>query len=248
MYVDKVCRIIFSSPRIFFFLMLLPPPRSTLTYTLFPYTTLFRSRRASARSKFYPRRIVPPGVHAMPVLSRLSLPLALSLLLASGTVAAAPDGADIDKVNGSITAESGQVYGDLDTVNGSIRLEDGAHARDAQTVNGSVKAGDDIEAEDLGTVNGDIRVGERARISGGIETVNGGIFVGRGGNVAKGIETVNGAIGIVATELGGGIETGTGDITVGTASHVRRGRQAHKHKQPGLRIRLGSHHTPHNNT
>src|SRR3546814_9256853 len=76
-------------------------------------------------------------VHAMPVLSRLSLPLALSLLLASGTVAAAPDGADIDKVNGSITAESGQVYGDLDTVNGSIRLEDGAHARDAQTVNGS---------------------------------------------------------------------------------------------------------------
>src|SRR3546814_6228782 len=73
------------------------------------------------------------GVHAMPVLSRLSLPLALSLLLASGTVAAAPDGADIDKVNGSITAESGQVYGDLDTVNGSIRLEDGAHARDAQT-------------------------------------------------------------------------------------------------------------------
>src|SRR3546814_8223330 len=82
------------------------------------------------RSKFYPRRIVPPGVHAMPVLSRLSLPLALSLLLASGTVAAAPDGADIDKVNGSITAESGQVYGDLDNVNGSIRLEDGAHARD----------------------------------------------------------------------------------------------------------------------
>src|SRR3546814_2553757 len=91
----------------------------------------------------------------MPVLARLSLPLALSLLLASGTVAAAPDGADIDKVNGSITAESGQVYGDLETVNGSIRLEDGAHARDAQTVNGGVKAGDDIEAEDLGTVNGD---------------------------------------------------------------------------------------------
>src|SRR3546814_11096085 len=28
----------------FFFLMILRPPRSTLTYTLFPYTTLFRSR------------------------------------------------------------------------------------------------------------------------------------------------------------------------------------------------------------
>src|SRR3546814_10339324 len=81
----------------------------------------------------------------MSVLSRPSLPLALSLLLASGAVAAAPDGADIDKVNGSITAESGQVYGDLEPVNGSIRLEDGAHARDAQTVNGSVKAGEDID-------------------------------------------------------------------------------------------------------
>src|SRR5690606_7064771 len=169
------------------------------------------TRRASVRAKPYPRRIVPPGVHAMPVLPRLPLALALSLLLASGNVAAAPDGADIDKVNGSITAESGQVYGDLETVNGSIRLEDGAHAKDAQTVNGSVKAGDDIEAEDLGTVNGGIRVGERARISGGIETVNGGIFVARGGRIAKNIQTVNGAIGIVATELGGGIETVNGD-------------------------------------
>src|SRR3546814_528052 len=181
----------------------------------------------------------------MPVLSRLSLPLALSLLLASGTVAAAPDGADIDKVNGSITAESGQVYGDLDTVNGSIRLEDGAHARDAQTVNGSVKAGDDIEAEDMGTVNGDIRVGERARISGGIETVNGGIFVGRGGNVAKGIETVNGAIGIVATELGGGIETVNGDITVGIDSHVRRGLKVHKQNSTWRPLQSGSNRKTH---
>src|SRR3546814_12967028 len=30
----------------FFFLMILRPPRSTRTDTLFPYTTLFRSRRA----------------------------------------------------------------------------------------------------------------------------------------------------------------------------------------------------------
>src|SRR3546814_16327389 len=117
----------------------------------------------------------------MPVLSRLSLPLALSLLLASGTVAAAPDGADIDKVNGSITAESGQVYGDLDTVNGSIRLADGAHARGAPTVHGSVKAGEDIEAEDLGTVSGEIRVVERGRISSRLQEEHGGIFFGRRG-------------------------------------------------------------------
>src|SRR3546814_19584689 len=30
---------------LFFFLMIRRPPRSTRTYTLFPYTTLFRSRR-----------------------------------------------------------------------------------------------------------------------------------------------------------------------------------------------------------
>src|SRR3546814_13194987 len=127
----------------------------------------------------------------MPVLSRLSLPLALSLLLASVTVAAAPDGADIDKENGSITAESGQVYGDLETVNASIRLEDGAHARDAQTVNGGVKAGDDIEAEDLGPVNGHIHVGERERLSGGIATVNGASAGDRRGHVPNGSGTGN---------------------------------------------------------
>src|SRR3546814_11437087 len=34
----------------FFFLMILRPPRSTRTDTLFPYTTLFRSLGAAARS------------------------------------------------------------------------------------------------------------------------------------------------------------------------------------------------------
>src|SRR3546814_2086946 len=32
----------------FFFLMILRPPRSTRTYTLFPYTTLFRSPASAA--------------------------------------------------------------------------------------------------------------------------------------------------------------------------------------------------------
>src|SRR5213594_884930 len=34
---------------LFFFLIIRPPPRSTQAFTLFPYTTLFRSKRASAR-------------------------------------------------------------------------------------------------------------------------------------------------------------------------------------------------------
>lgn len=174
---------------------------------------------------------------------RPTLALALSLLLATG-VAAAQDGVDIDKVNGSITAETGKVYGDLETVNGSIRFEDGAHAKDAQTVNGSIKGGDGIEAGDLGTVNGGIRVGERARITGGLETVNGGIFVGRGGNVGKGIETVNGAIGIVATELGGGIATVNGDVTVGVDSHVHGGLKVNKQTSNWLPIKFGRNRKP----
>src|SRR3546814_2446591 len=35
----------------FFFLMIRRPPRSTRTYTLFPYTTLFRSGNASLRHR-----------------------------------------------------------------------------------------------------------------------------------------------------------------------------------------------------
>src|SRR3546814_17965927 len=38
-----VCIMSFSCIRLFFFLMIRRPPRSTRTDTLFPYTTLFRS-------------------------------------------------------------------------------------------------------------------------------------------------------------------------------------------------------------
>src|SRR3546814_3279279 len=46
--VQLMTQLIFSYVR-FFFLMIRRPPRSTRTDTLFPYTTLFRSRTASAR-------------------------------------------------------------------------------------------------------------------------------------------------------------------------------------------------------
>src|SRR6188474_3598610 len=50
----------------FFFLMIRRPPRSTRRYTLFPYTTLFRSRRGSPgmrsrSSRRPPRTSVPPA-------------------------------------------------------------------------------------------------------------------------------------------------------------------------------------------
>src|SRR6059058_6263938 len=39
----------FLSANVFFFLMIRRPPRSTRRYTLFPYTTLFRSARGRRR-------------------------------------------------------------------------------------------------------------------------------------------------------------------------------------------------------
>src|SRR3546814_20632006 len=48
---------------LFFFLMIRRPPRSTLTYTLFPYTTLFRSALWRKPQKFRQHRLKPGFVH-----------------------------------------------------------------------------------------------------------------------------------------------------------------------------------------
>src|SRR3546814_16999813 len=62
---------------LFFFLMIRRPPRSTRTDTLFPYTTLFRSRaarRALRRRPLPP--CLPPAARAEPVLHRRRRPRA----------------------------------------------------------------------------------------------------------------------------------------------------------------------------
>src|SRR3546814_13045006 len=52
----------FSGFFVFFFLMIRRPPRSTRTDTLFPYTTLFRSRRCAPRQSPWRRnRQWPPA-------------------------------------------------------------------------------------------------------------------------------------------------------------------------------------------
>lgn len=48
--------------------------------------------------------------------------LATSLAASAGPQDAAGRAPSIDKVNGGITAEAGQIYGDLSTVNGGITL------------------------------------------------------------------------------------------------------------------------------
>lgn len=163
-------------------------------------------------------------------LIRHALAVSLALCLTTAPVALAA-GPDIDKVNGSITAEAGQEYGDLGTVNGSIRIEQGARISDAETVNGSIRGAADVQAGSLSTVNGAIRVDENLQTRGGVSTVNGSVFVGRGGRIGGGVETVNGGIGLVDTDIAGDIETVSGDLTVGAGSHVRGGIRYHK---PGM--------------
>lgn len=172
-------------------------------------------------------------------MSPIRLVLATAVVL---SIAPAFAGQDIDKINGSITAEASQTYGDLETVNGSIRIEANARIENAETVNGSIQAADNVHTRSLSTVNGSIRVGTQAQIDGGVETVNGSVFVDRGGRVARDVETVNGAIGLVDSDLGGGIETVNGDITVGAGSHVQGGIHVEK---PGAQwIRIGKRKPP----
>lgn len=176
-------------------------------------------------------------------MQRHPLVLAFAVMLLAGTAQAAAQ-ADVDKVNGSITADAGQSYGDLETVNGGIRIEAGARTENAQTVNGSIKVAEKAQTGDLGTVNGGIRVERDVQVKGGLETVNGDVFVDRGGRVSGGVTTVNGAIGLVATELGKDIETVNGDITVGTGSHVRGGIRIEKPTNNWMPISIGKRRPP----
>ena len=167
--------------------------------------------------------------------------LALSLALACAAPAFAQN--DIDKVNGSITAEARQTYGDLQTVNGSIRIEAGSRTGDAETVNGSIRIADNASVGNLGTVNGSIRVGRQLRAGGDIETVNGSVFVDRGGTL-RGVSTVNGSIGLVDSDLSGGIETVNGDITVGAGSRVRGGIKVEKPTSNWMPVTMGKRQPP----
>ena len=172
-------------------------------------------------------------------MSRIRLVLAIAAAFA---IAPAFAGQDIDKINGSITAEAGQAYGNLETVNGSIRIEANARVESAETVNGSIHAADNVRADSLTTVNGSIRIGTQVQIDGDVDTVNGSVFVDRGGNIGRDVATVNGAIGLVDSDLGGGIETVNGDITVGAGSHVKGG--IHVEKPGSQWIRFGKRKPP----
>src|SRR3546814_15987265 len=60
---------------LFFFLMILRPPSSTRTYTLFPYTTLFRSRALFALALLLGLGLLAAGVAALAGEPRFELKL-----------------------------------------------------------------------------------------------------------------------------------------------------------------------------
>src|SRR3546814_7319323 len=66
-----------------FFLMILRPPRSTRTDTLFPYTTLFRSPGAHPLSQLQLHRHQPPDRHQLR-LPRSEDPLLMALAKSTG--------------------------------------------------------------------------------------------------------------------------------------------------------------------
>lgn len=151
-----------------------------------------------------------------------TLAVALCVIFAA-TAHAGSTGPDIDKVNGSIHIDEGQLAGDLETVNGSIRLGPHAKADSADTVNGSIEIGDDSELKSAETVNGAVSLGQRARVHGDVESVNGAITLERGAEISGKVSNVNGRIRTEAARVGGNIETVAGDIEIGADSRIDGG-------------------------
>lgn len=161
------------------------------------------------------------------------LVLALALATALPAAYATSDATDLSKVNGSLTAKSGQTYGDIDTVNGSISVENKAIARDVETVNGEITVDAGAKLRDVSTVNGGIvlRNGVSARsvetvngsiigvsnlrIDQSIEAVNGSIEIGAHSVINAHVENVNGSIKLLAVRVLGNVETVNGSITLG---------------------------------
>lgn len=158
----------------------------------------------------------------------LTLGYAWSAVVLGAT--AAPPGADISKVNGSVRVEAGQAAGDLSTVNGSVTVGSDAVAEDVETVNGSVRIGDRARIGQASTVNGAITVGAGSVVDGPLETVNGSITLRQQSRVVGGAETVNGDLRLEGAEVRRGLATLNGDIHVGTGSRLYGGIHVEKNR------------------
>lgn len=171
--------------------------------------------------------------------------LALSLCLVFAAAQAHDDSKhSIDRVNGGVHAEAGQIYGDLSTVNGGITVDSGATAETVETVNGGISIGDNASIASASTVNGGIHMGEKVRVGKDLETVNGGIRIDFNSHVGGNIGTVNGAITVRQTEVGGRVRTINGDITIGARSLVHGGILVEKPNRSGWNWGWGKQRIP----
>jgi len=151
----------------------------------------------------------------------MSRHLLLLLLIASPVAFAKPP--SIDKVNGAVRTDAGQMYDDLETVNGSIRVARAVQADEVSTVNGGVDVDDDAVLGTVETVNGGVDIARNVTVRGNIETVNGGIRLDAGTRVEGGLETVNGGMRMTQAVIERGLATVNGSIEVGQGSTVRGG-------------------------
>src|SRR3546814_3009383 len=75
---------------LFFFLMIRRPPRSTRTDTLFPYTTLFRSKKSAHGQKSVSgrshRAVLSTELWMIPELGHFALILALAVAVVQGSL------------------------------------------------------------------------------------------------------------------------------------------------------------------
>lgn len=151
--------------------------------------------------------------------------LAAGISLAMAFAGAAPLHAQqgINKVNGGISVDSGEVMGDLTTVNGGITLDADATAASVTTVNGGIRLGEGARAQSLESVNGGVRLSENAQVEGELDSVNGSITLLPGARVGGDLSNVNGTITLDAAQVGGQLSTTNGSILIGKGSLVEGG-------------------------
>lgn len=179
--------------------------------------------------------------------------ITLTLLVCLATLPAC--GSGHNRVNGSVTVNTGEKTGDVSTVNGAVRVARDATVGSASTVNGHIELGNNANGASIDTVNGGVSIGEHAKISGNVSTVNGGVSLGKAARVSGGVSTVNGGIALddgadvlrqlanvngrillAAAHVGGGIKTDRGDIEIGANSRVEGGIHIEKSKSMGITL------------
>ena len=142
---------------------------------------------------------------------------------AGNRVSHAGDARNVNSVNGSVTAKSGETYDTLSAVNGDVNVERGATAQTVRTVNGEVVIESATKVGNASTVNGEIDIAADATVTGDASTVNGGLKIGKRAEVGGNVSTVSGEIELAGAQVGGTVSTVNGDIDLTDGALIRGG-------------------------